>query len=452
MSMLSIFAPKQPQPSSKEIESWRKQSEKIRNNWTLGEFSFCNFYRSFFPILSRTQFNQRTEYLRKCSDLGRKPTSFLAIALVFILFAIQGFLISYVFEAWHLHLHFEISHTSIVWRLMAAVVFASAMLTLNFYAGRQYYRTSLLRKALKESKGETKGCIRPIKLDEPQSVDDQSSPYRQVANRVGRDITEKGSYSLVILAIILSLIIANTAFSMNMANHQADSIREEAYLLKVEKVKKSELQGSLPQSVIEELAKADLRAQMAVQDVLEEQKTSSFYILASIFFAAQFMGGILGYRTGFVGRESLQAWQDIKGYSTYEKYLEHFRHQKDKVNAELIEFQKNMVQEFEWENFAFKTFDDFLLEQENQELHYYVEVDDSEKDLEGVKASKTISTHPTINQIKAELFSLHTEKLQDDYLSSLNAEDRNNAGVQNFLKTIREKRKKQDSIMRDIDF
>ena len=60
-------------------------SETTRGSWLHSEANLCHDYSRHVMCLSKTEFEQHTEYLRKCYDHGRKPMPWWVLVRLILL-------------------------------------------------------------------------------------------------------------------------------------------------------------------------------------------------------------------------------------------------------------------------------------------------------------------------------------------------------------------------------
>lgn len=277
----------------------RDYSETTPGQWLNSEARLCHDYAQHLTGLSPDEFENHSEYLRKCYDSGRKPLPPLIIAVLVFLVVLEGLGFSYLLSTW---MALEGSENTRQLLTFAIVTVLSAVLVWTMHAaGHQLYRTRLLRSCFQESKAANldKRLDRPkarsftsqiISLNQDQSEDDDQPSFVQCANRVAANPSDTGSYAWLWIAGIFILAIAVLSTILRIETLHGDPLA---------------------------VAGATTNNQILAR---EYAALSSFWILAAIFVVTQFVGMGVGFRYGFAGRESNIAYRTTNGAPNYESY------------------------------------------------------------------------------------------------------------------------------------
>lgn len=122
-------------------------------------------------------------------------------------------------------------------------------------------------------------------------------------------------------------------------------------------------------------------------------------MLGFIFVITQIVGMGTGYKYGFAGRESDQAFKATGGFSTYEDYLSYYRPLRDMVNGRLKDLQQRIESKSHTKLSLNKSFDDFLREQRAQEM--------MEDPL--TESNPAPETHPAVQPAVPVFAPVHTQ-------------------------------------------
>lgn len=299
----------------------RDYSETTHGEWLNSEARLCHDYAQHLTGLSPDEFENHSEYLRKCYDSGRKPLPFLVIALLAFLVLLEGLGFSYLLSTW---MALEGSENTRQLLTFAIVTVLSAVLVWTMHAaGHQLYRTRLLRACFRESKAASldKRQDRPrarsfttqiISLNQDQAEDDDQPNHVQCANRVAANPSDTGSYAWLWIAGGFILLIAVLSTVLRIETLHADPLA---------------------------MAGANTDNQLLAR---EYAALSSFWILATIFVVTQFVGMGVGFRYGFAGRESDTAYRTTGGAPDYESYYRPIAQRMQVADARLSELHGMM--------------------------------------------------------------------------------------------------------------
>jgi len=334
--------------------------------WLRAEEKLCGIYKPFVALMKSDMFDQRIEYLRKAADLGRTPTPMWVWFLLIVLVIAEGLGFSYLLGSWMAREGSANTHTLLMFAIV--LVLCVILVALTHYAGHQYYRTSLLRSCFArfKEKGSQEYAVETISLNNKnQGQDDGSPDFKQTINRVAKHSHDVGSYAAGIIAIIAIAFIAIVSTYMRVKNMEGEMIRESA-TLEQPAAGNPFAQPVLPDEVAAAQGKADRKAKTEATQAMTDEGLAAFAMLGFIFVVTQIVGMGAGYKYGFAGRESGAAHKSLGGFSTYEDYLAYFQPLRDLVNGRMKDLQQRLERNSHTKLELHKTFDDYLLEQQDQ--------------------------------------------------------------------------------------
>lgn len=334
------------------------------NGWLNVEDTLCRDYARHIPALSQPQFENHTQYLRKAYDHGRKPLPTWAIAILLVLIGMEGLGFSYLLGAL---INPEASEYIRNWLMFAVVAVLAAILVWVMHAaGHQLYRTNLLRSCFKEFQANKDPCFTShvVSLDEAQGIDDEvidaetgehkpNPEHIQCANRCATKPGDRGSYAWIWVAALLvaAIAIGSTVLRIEMM-HSA--------LLDAGPSFAGMFQMGEP-----EMAAESPNAATAAS-ARETAAMAGFAILAVIFIVTQLVGMSVGYRYGFAGKQSREAFQATRGAADYDIYWEPIQSRMNIANLRLHTLhrllEKHSPRPIEFK----KTFIDFIREERDR--------------------------------------------------------------------------------------
>lgn len=330
-------------------------------SWTNAERTLCHDYKQFLHLTTESEFRKRLVYLSKAHDLGRTPLSGWVIILLAILVVAEGLGFSYLLGSWMAMEGSENTRQL----LMVAIVFVLCVILLfiTHSAGHQLYRTGLVRRCEKEWRDDGQpGSFKSgnVMLNDEQSKDDQQPEYTQCVNRVGT----AGNYFWIINAAILIVLIAVGSTWMRVKHLEGELTQETTQTINPFL---SSGGAALPGDVLKPQQEAESKGTQDATKATSSEGLAAFLMLAIIFIATQMVAISAGYRWGFVGKESHQAYEGTLGFATYEDYLTFFEPIVQIARAKLQALQQRLMERPANKNLRLDhTFDDYLAE--NQRL------------------------------------------------------------------------------------
>lgn len=229
-------------------------------------------------IITEEEYKNCIKYMRKAGDLGRKPAPFWVWLIIMIILGYISYFFSLMLAGYVIPGASEKSQSIVAMAIGFQVPII--LVFFNFTGGAQLYRTSLLRKCHKQLKlNNIEATAKYIALEDAQHADDGDSEWLQTISRVAKYPDDKGSYFLLIYGIFFAVLIC--IFSTY--------IRQQALLKYIN----------------------------TNVDATQVNLSSSLFVsfgLAFIFF--NIFSLYVGYKYSFAGRQSRQAYKEVKQYNS----------------------------------------------------------------------------------------------------------------------------------------
>jgi hypothetical protein len=318
--------------------------------WYSGERTLCQEYKNFVHVQDEYDFNEKKAYLTKAGDNGRHTTPRWIWALTMAMVFVEALGFSYVLAGYTIPSASENLQQTGAYGI--AFLISVILVAFTHFAGHELYKSGRIRNARREwieDKRRFKLVSGTVPLSAPQSSDDGMPGYTQLCNRVGAH----PGYAYTICTIIVVLAVAAGATyvrgqvlekelvaRITQSSAQIDSTAQSA-------------NASLDMSQASPLPAADLAAnndadKKAIADEADLDRHggwATFVILAFIFVFLQLLGVIFGYRWGFAGQNSAEAYRDIGGgrYSSYAAVREAYRRVADTAQSRLAALQQRIM-------------------------------------------------------------------------------------------------------------
>jgi hypothetical protein len=412
------------------------------NSWTNSERTLCNDYAQFMHLTSEAEFNKRIDYMSKAGDTGRSPTPGWLFLVLGLLIIAEGMGFSYLLGSW---MAMEGSENTRL-LLMGGIVFVLCVVLgfLTHNAGHQLFRTNLIRRCQKEWRDDgQRSMLRTanISLKDDQRQDDNQPHYTQCVNRVGSD----SSYALVGIAAAAIIVIAVMSTVMRVKHLEGEQGRE---TLQAVPTAQAGAEGNpfangaaLPAELTAPQAAADAKAKNDINASTTVEGLSAFVMLAFIFVVTQIVGIIAGYKWGFAGKNSKDAYASTLGFSTYDDYTRYFSPILSNAEAKLSTLQQRLIEQGGNVGLNLKhTFEQFLTERQAVQL-----------EQAGVRQRQAAAAaaQPSPEQVLARVEQFGEDKEgAKRYLLGLDEQLR--AQVTPLLKARKEERQRAEAAQRSV--
>ena len=314
-------------------------SRSKRAGWMQSEEALCADYAQYVHLLSETEFNKRTEYLRKAFDIGRHPMGLVGYGLLGLLLAAEALGFSYLLSTWVAKEGSANTYTLMSFAI--AFVIAGIFAYIMHNAGHQWYvrRLSLVQEKAWRTQGPEERLVdHTIKLDSDQSVDDRKPVWQQVFARVEM---EKG-LGWVIGAVLAVAVVSVGSTYMRIKNLDASMISETTATQTAGNPFASGA-AVLPDDVAKPQQEADQRAHAEKLEAEKGEGLAAFIMLAAIFVFTQLVGFISGFKYSLASREGKSALFATLGCTTYQDYERLFAPRMNRAKARLSNLQQLLV-------------------------------------------------------------------------------------------------------------
>lgn len=436
--------------------------------WSKAERTLCRDYKKFIRIQDEHDFNEKITYLTKAGDIGRSETPgwiwILTMAMVFV--EAMGF--SYVLAGYTLPGASENLQQTGAYGI--AFLISVILVAFTHFAGHELFKSNQIKNARREwvednrSHKMTTGII---PLAKPQSIDDGMPTYTQLANRVGTHPT----HVILIATVVFVLIIA--AFATYVRGQVLEKQLQQQVTGQISQADLPKSGGdglSMAASSAKVLPDADLQADKTadVKAINDEANIDrhggwgTFIVLAFVFVFLQILGVIFGYRWGFAGKNSSEAFRSIgKGrYATYTDVRDHYLEIAGVTQSKLEALQQKLMDRNSQigtdGRHLNKNFLDFIQETREEEAKDRADErrhTEAKAALNAAPAARATTTHPapapatasSVQQVIDQLERMQDKEEKKAYLATL--PEALNQEVRAALKTRKDEaeRKKKES-------
>lgn len=327
---------------SKIAELSENTGGKKGNSSCDAEEQLCDAYAPHIIYPTQEEFNKNFTYLHKAGDAGRRPTPKGVWAFLIALVVAEGLGFSYLLGT--IMTSGEASETMGTYLMWAIVFVISGILVLlTDFGGHQLYRTNLIKQCMKK-RGEKRGAGTSISSQTIDGDEDNSEPsYVRTLNRMSN--YQSANYSFLIAAGILIALIAIGSTYLRYYHFDNSLTSETVGAPASNPFSSAPPELAIPQGAANEAAQQDLKKGTAIEFGV------GFILLAVIFVFTQIVAIIMGYKYGFAGEFSKDAYKITRGFSSYDAMLFYYKPRIQIAQARLKTLQNNLARKFEDHDF-----------------------------------------------------------------------------------------------------
>lgn len=290
---------------------------RMRSGWLHNEETLCADYGKFIRFVDPSVFEQRQLYLHKVGDLGREKLPAWLLALLVVLVVAEGYGFSYLLAG---SLAQDMSENARqIGTLAIAVVLCILLVFITHQAGHHLYRNLLLRRCRAEwDEHQRPGPFRSVtvKLTDDQRIDDDAPEYTQCMNR----LEPHQNWWIVGVAAVFIILMAVLQVWMRVS--AADLARVADTAPSAVTLTVPDFQNlQLPDVLTQPQQAADSKASADAATANKSENYAAFIMLSIIFVVTQAVGTYSGFKYGFAGKQSVQAYRETRGAADYHEYI-----------------------------------------------------------------------------------------------------------------------------------
>jgi flagellar basal body-associated protein FliL len=347
---------------AKDIEGFDEN-----HKWFYSEERLCRDYYNFYEKVDvdDESYDEAKDYLHAVGELGRKPTPTFIWIMIFVLVIVEALGFAYVLAG------FTIPGASEATQQKGAVgvaaMLAILLVWLTHLTGQELHKNTLIKKIRRWYKNDNAGGHnwRDLKPDEAlitidNTFEDKESPnYIRMLNRLDVNDKVQATYTKTILtlAFIIAVAVGATYIRHQVLVQEIASSHESAMNIfnddaspfgDTDAGDDADI-GALFTDAGADDAKEDLSAlfggdadaksdtKSAANGASIEDETNqkggdaTFMILGLLFVFIQILGIFFGMHYDFAGRESKEAYECLRGFSTKKAFLSYYERAKTHI-------------------------------------------------------------------------------------------------------------------------
>ena len=345
---------------AKDIEGFDEN-----HKWFYSEERLCRDYYNFYEKVDKDSesFDEAKAYLHSVGELGRKPTPTFIWVMIFALVIVEAFGFAYVLAGFTIPGASEATQQK--GAIGVAAMLAILLVWLTHMTGQELHKNTLIKKIRRWYKNDNAGGTnwRDLKPDEQLiSIDntfndDKSPNYIRLLNRLDANDKVKTTYIKTILTLLfIGMVAIGATYIRHITlENEIASAHESAISIFNDNASPfgdaGDDMGSLfgdddSNGAEDDLAslfgsdapssetKAPTGASKLTSEDINNQKggDATFVILGLLFVFIQILGIFFGMHYDFAGRESKEAYECLRGFSTKKAFLAYYERAKTHIS------------------------------------------------------------------------------------------------------------------------
>lgn len=322
-----------------KISRLSKQPGRDESGWFHAEKDLCGQFRPYFADVDKSPkfYDNCKSYLRKVGELGRKNLGFFGWLAICVMVFIEAMGFSYVLAG------FTIPGASESLQQQGAIgialLISGLLVALTHKTGQELHNNSLVKKARtwwhQTANNDPMHPNTEVSLEHDHK-DDSDPAWRQILSRINTNASVKPSYKVTVSTAIFVICVAVGATYVRgqvleteqMEIHRVDAAMGNDAASAPYSADPYATDSGIPAELLESQAKTDEAVDTQIMDANLKGGWATFIVLAVIFIFLQILGVLIGFKTGFSGKESETAYDfshKFKNRDEFEAYHERKR-------------------------------------------------------------------------------------------------------------------------------
>lgn len=317
-------------------------------DWLAAEVALCSDFASHYEKVDKDEemFNKSQDYLAKTTENGRNNLHFLGWILIAALVFVESMGFSYVLSGFTIPGASESLQQK--GALGIAFIISVLLVGLTHFTGHELHANSLIAKVRTWWRNDKSKPLQPdtrVTLD-TTFQDDNAEAYQKLLNRINTNASAKPRYVITTITAIAIIVIAI------LATYVRGQVLEKMHIDEVALVSTSTAEAdpfaqSLPAELVTEQKQAVDKAAEDSWDRERKGGWGTFIFLAFLFIFLQIFGILIGFKTGFAGKQSSEARAIIGNFNSEKEFKSYYAKAKQVVarvaQKRLTNLQKRMA-------------------------------------------------------------------------------------------------------------
>jgi len=334
-------------PMIGKIASLSKDMQNMDDkDWFYSETTLCGAFHTYYDKYDKdpSLYEKSKSYLSKVDELGRKPFPFYMWIVIGVLVILEALGFGYVLAGWTIPGASESLQQQGAFGI--ALIISIILVAFTHFTGYEIYKNSLINKVrvwfINDRNDNKPDLERDTDVTlEHNDRDDNKPNYSKLLNRIQTNATVTQSWLVSIITAILVISIAIGA------TYVRGQVLEKQLTEEVTNSGTNMFSG-FPGELAAPQQQADTKAMNDKIDSDRKGGWATFIVLAVIFVFIQLLGIMFGYKFGFAGKESKEAFINSYQFRTKQEFIEYYKKQKQAVakiaQQKLQELQQKMAQ------------------------------------------------------------------------------------------------------------
>ena len=362
------------------------KSKTIKDKWYDSERVLCSkFYRYYISFdKDGKMYDNSVSYLNKIDEIGRKPLPIFMLIVIFALVILEALGFAYVLAGYTIPGASESLQQK--GALGIAFIISIILVMLTHFSGDEMYKNSLAKKVREffvveknDYKNNTDSSLKlipnsKVNLQE-NHLDDNEPRCLQILNRLkhtNAQVTRTWYITIVTVTLITLIAIG--------ATYVRGQVLEKQLNQEISNVV-TNVYESVPSELAEIQTEADNKALQEQQEADRKGGWATFIVLAVLFVFIQILGIIIGFKWGFAGKQSKEAYLYSHGFASRDEFESFYNLKKDRIasiaNEKLSILQSKMSNlihshaisgdELDMVDEKYRTFDNYIKEHKEKD-------------------------------------------------------------------------------------
>jgi len=350
-----------------------------QSRWFHSEETLAQAYIDHYDKLHADPdyYDKCSSYLARAGETGRHPFAWYMWVLVFAMVAIEAMGFSYVLAGFTIP---GASENVLKLGALGISLLVSVLLVgFTHWAGKELYTNSLMAKARSWWSHDSREGAKLVESDheitiEKNNGDNGEPKYVQLLNRVSATGDAEKRFNVTIGTAILVIAIAIGATWVRGIVLEREIQAETTGT--ISQIRQGPSQSFYPSALTQPQTQADIKSVEDGNTLTREGGWGTFVVLAVIFVFMQIFGVLTGFKFGFAGKESAEAYDTVSRFKSRNAYEAHHKARRTAIlrtgGRRLLDLQQRLARNVR-ERGTTADQKDAASHSESRDIHAYLE-------------------------------------------------------------------------------
>ncbi|WP_150912175.1 hypothetical protein [Marinobacter halotolerans] len=319
-----------------KIKKLAKNPARDDAGWFHSEKDLCSEFEPFYKKVDKgpEYYDNCKNYLSKVGELGRKNLGFFGWLAISIMVFIEAMGFSYVLAGFTIPGASESLQQQ--GAIGIAILISGLLVAFTHFTGHELHKNQLVKTVRvwwRQDNDQPNLAPRPRVKLENDYEDDNDPAWRMMLSRLSTNAEVTPAYWATIGTVIFVVLVAIGSTYVRGQVLESEAMEQHRSQTSAGPVASSDdpYATAVPPDLVESQQETDAAVEEGITNATLKGGWATFIVLAVIFIFLQALGVLIGYKTGFAGKESGIAHKYTRKFNTRDEFEAHHERKRNLV-------------------------------------------------------------------------------------------------------------------------